>query len=393
MRRRHLRALALLCVAAFGVACGSGNGETESSTSTVPASTVTLDQATRERLQRAFEQSFATKIAGTQTPGAVALVEVGDAEWLSSVNVADIASQEPMTPDRRFRIASVTKTFVATAILQLVDEGQLALDDTLERFVSGIAGGETITIRDLLAMSSGVWSFTSDDALIARFDADPMLPWTVDDTIDLVRQHDADFAPGTEVAYSDSNYVLLGRILEEVTGRPIIEVIDARVLEPLGLTETEFPADDEPGVPASAAVGYLPTDGGLRAVTDINPAFGWAAGAMTSTASDLVRWVAELTDGTLLSPELQAQRLEARQFTGVDIDYGYGLGVMNTKDMYGHDGGIVGSGVIMMRYPSQDATIVVLVNSGTNFDNASIDIFHALLGELFPEQVTLPTGR
>jgi D-alanyl-D-alanine carboxypeptidase len=114
---------------------------------------------------------------------------------------------------------------------------------------------------------------------------------------------------------------------------------------------------------------------------------------MTSTASDLVRWAAELTDGTLLSPELQTQRLQARQFTGVDIAYGYGLGLMNTKDMYGHDGGIVGSGVIMMRYPTEDATIVVLVNSGTNFDNASIDIFNALLGELYPAQVTLPTGR
>ena len=387
----------LLAAAALALtACGSGDADTAQSTgptSTVPTSTVGLDEATRAHLQRAFELSFATEIAGTQTPGAVALVEVGDAEWVSTLGVADVASQEPMTPDRKFRIASVTKTFVATAILQLVDEGQLALADPLERFVSGIADGATTTVRDLLAMSSGVWSFTSDEALIARFDADPMLPWTVDDTIDLVREHDADFAPGDEVAYSDSNYVLLGRILEDVTGRPIREVIEERVLEPLGLTETEFPADDEPGVPAPAAVGYLPTDGELRPVTDINPTFAWAAGAMTSTASDLARWAAELTDGSLLSPELQEQRLQARQFTGVDVDYGYGLGVMNTKDMYGHDGGIVGSGVIAMRYPAEDATFVVLVNSGSNFDNASIDIFNALLGELFPEQVTLPTGR
>ena len=236
----------------------------------MPTSTVGLDEATRARLQRAFEQSFATEIAGTQTPGAVALVEVGDEGWVSSLGVADISSQEPMTPDRKFRIA--------------------------------------------------------------RFDADPMLPWTVDDTIDLLREHDADFAPGAEVAYSDSNYVLLGRILEEVTGRPIREVIEDRF--------------------STARVDRSPTSPLTRTGCSARP-----------------------------------------QFTGVDVDYGYGLGVMKMKDMYGHDGGIVGFGVIVRRYPAEDATFVVLVNSGSNFDNASIDIFNALLGELFPEQVTLPTGR
>ena len=113
---------------------------------------------------------------------------------------------------------------------------------------------------------------------------------------------------------------------------------------------------------------------------------------MTSTAGDLARWAAELTDGTLLSPELQRQRLQTR-FSGVDVDDGYGLGVMNTKDMFGHTGGIVGFGAVVMRLPAADATFVVLVNSSTNFDNASLDIFNALLGELYPDQVTLPTGR
>ena len=128
-------------------------------------------------------------------------------------------------------------------------------------------------------------------------------------------------------------------------------------------------------------------------MTAINPTFAWASGAMTSTARDLARWAAELTDGTLLSPELQAQRLQTRRFSGVNVDYGYGLGVMNTKDLFGHTGGIVGFGAVMMRFPAADATFVVLVNASTNFDNASLDIFNALLGELFPEQVTLPTGR
>jgi len=397
------RLLLLLVAVLTPAACSDDSGTTAQPIRTDPVSGVRLDEATRARLQRSFERSFATEIAGTQTPGAVALVEVGHEQWVSSLGVADISSQEPMTQDRRLRIASLTKTFVATAVLQLVDEGQLALDDPLERFVPGIAGGDQVTVRDLLAMASGVWSFTSDEALVARFDADPALAWTVGDTVDLLREHSADFAPEAKVVYSDSNYVLLGMIVEQITGRPIGEVIEERILKPLGLTATRFPADDEPGVPVPAAVGYLPTStsapsdgdtsGDLRPVTVINPTFAWASGAMTSTVDDLARWAAEVTVGTLISPELQAQRLQTRRFTEVDVDYGYGLGVMNTKDMFGHTGGIVGFGAVMTRFPAADATFVVLVNSSTNFDNASLDIFNALLGELFPEQVTLPTGR
>jgi D-alanyl-D-alanine carboxypeptidase len=387
-----------MCTALLALAgCGEGEGTTAQPGRAGDVAEVRLDEATRARLQRSFEESFATRIAGAQTPGAVVLVSIGAEQWISALGVADVASQEPMTADRRFRIASLTKTFVATAVLQLVDEGQLALDDSLDTFVPGIADGGRVTVRDLLAMSSGVWSFTSDEAVVAEFDADPTLPWSVDDTLALIRDHDAAFTPGAEVVYSDSNYVLLGEIVEQVTGRPIDEVIEQRILEPLGLAETHFPADADTGVPPPAAVGYLPTgtspDADLQPITAINPTFGWAAGAMTATAGDLARWAAELTDGSLLSPELQAQRLETRRFTGVDVDYGYGLGVMNAADLYGHDGGIVGFGAVMMRYPEEDATFVVLVNASTNFDNASLDIFNALLGELYPDQITLSTGR
>lgn len=355
---------------------------------------VRLDEATRTRLQASFERSFATKIAGSQTPGAAVLVSIGTDVWSSQLGVGDVSTKEPVRPDSRFRIASLTKTFVATAILQLADAGKLSLDDPLETYVTDIANGKQITVRQLLAMSAGVWSFTYDKPLIARYDADPMLKWTVDDTVDLIRSKPADHPPDAEVVYSDSNYVLLGVILEKVSGQSVQDYLRSRVIEPLGLTGTTFPADDEPGVPAPATVGYLPEQGkGLQPIKLINPAFAWAAGAMTSTAPDLARWSRELTEGTMISPAARQQRLRTRRFTGVDVDYGYGLGVMNTKNMIGHDGGIVGSGAVMFRYPAADATFVVLVNASSNFDNASLDIYNALLGDLYPDQVTKPTGR
>ncbi len=120
---------------------------------------------------------------------------------------------------------------------------------------------------------------THDKPLIARFDADPMLEWRVDDTVDLVRSKPADYAPDAKVVHSYSNDVLLGVVLEKVSGQSVTDHLRTRILEPLGLTGTAFPTDDQPGVPAPAAVGYLPVEGrGLNSIESINPAFAWTSG-------------------------------------------------------------------------------------------------------------------
>lgn len=379
-----------------GCAPGPAGGSRASSTVETAASAVVgrLDAATEARLQDAFERKFATVVAGVRTPGASVFVSVGSDVWSSQLGVADAAAGAPVSADGRWRIASVTKPFVAEAVLRLVEAGRLSLDARLDQFVPHIANGATITVRQLLDMSAGVWSFTGDQDLVARFDADPTLTWSVEQTVALIRAHPADFAPGTKVAYSDSNYVLLGLILQDVTGRTAAQVVTDTVIRPLGLTGTAFPDDTQTSVPSPAVVGYLPKTETLHPVTAINPAFAWTSGAMTSTVADLATWAKELTAGTLLSPGVQAERLRTRQFTGVgDVDYGYGLGVMRTRSMIGHTGGIIGFGTVVFRYPAADATFVVVVNASSNFDNASLDIYNALVAVLYPDQVTLPTGR
>lgn len=213
-----------------------------------------------------------------------------------------------------------------------------------------------------------------------------MAPWTVDRTIDLIRSHPADFEPGAKVAYCDSNYVLLGRIVEIVTGQPVSDVVRTMVTEPLGMTGTRMPADDQPGVPDPGIGSYLPANGQPVAVPELNPDFAWTAGAATSTVADLARFARELTDGTLLSPDLQAQRLATTQFTGISLDVGCGLGVLNMNDLIGHNGDINGGGGTMLRLPAQDATFVVLVNLSTNSENASGAIANALIDDLYPGQ-------
>jgi D-alanyl-D-alanine carboxypeptidase len=357
------------------------------------AGPVQLDDATTAKLQESFQESFGTAFAnGVLTPGAVAYVSVGDDEWISSLGVTDVTTGTPVDPGDHGRIGSISKPFVATAVLRLVGDGKLTLDDTLEQYIAGIPNGDSITIRQLLSMSAGVWSYTSDDELIASFQSDPMTPWTIDQTIDLIRTHPADYPPGEKVVYSDSNFVLLGRIIELVTGQPVGEVIRTQVVEPLGLTGTRMPADDEPNVPDTSLGSYMPVDGNLVAVPDLNPTFAWTAGAMTSTAADLAVLARELTDSTLLTPELQAERLTITQFTGAVANAGYGLGVIQLRNLTGHTGAINGGGASMFRYVAGDATFVVLVNGSSNFENVADLIANSLIADLYPDQASRPGG-
>lgn len=181
-------------------ACGPGTAESAGSAPTAAgrsssAPTVRLDAATRGRLQAVFEDTFTTVVGGTRSPGASVFVSVGPDVWTSQLGGSDTATGTRVPSDGRWRIASVTKPFVFEAVLRLVDEGRLSLDDHLERFVPGIANGTTITVRQLLRMSASVSNFTADQDLVARFDANPTLRWSVDQTVALIRTHLADFAP------------------------------------------------------------------------------------------------------------------------------------------------------------------------------------------------------
>jgi D-alanyl-D-alanine carboxypeptidase len=344
-----------------------------------------LDAATKAKLKQIVESQFAK----SGMPGVAVLVSIGDRRWETTLGVSDLETNEPFALDDHVRIASITKTFAATAILQLVDNGKLSLDDTLDSFVPGIPNGENVTVRDLLAMSSGIYDFTSDQAFLDAFAANPNMAWTPEQSVNIMKQHPSQFEPGTKTVYCDSNYVLLGLILEKVTGKDAAKVIDQRVVKKAGLPETSFPTT--PGLTDPHATGYLPDPDDpskpLTVVGDINPQVGWTAGAMNSTLDDLQKWSKTLADGSLLSPELQRQRLKSNRFEGVKINAGYGLGVERINDLVGHNGAILGFSTAMYRYPHADATFVVVGNASTNFTTPTTDIALHLIQELYPKQV------
>jgi D-alanyl-D-alanine carboxypeptidase len=313
----------------------------------------------------------------------------GRGAWVRSFGVADRTTGEKLRLNDRFRIASITKTFTATAALQLVDRGKLALDDTLERYIPGIPNGTQITIRNLLGMTSGIYDYTMDEQFGKEFDANPRMPFDLDDVIAIVKRHEPAFAPGEQVVYCDTNYYFLGTIVEQVTGLPLGEAIRTQILDPLGLDETSYPTGT--AMPSPYAHGYYAGPQGkgrFSDVTRINPAVAAGAGAMVSTLADLRVWARALATGTLLSPELQAKRLQFGSIPNPGgIDIGYGLGIFKLGDFIGHNGAIYGYSTAMFYLPSEQAVFVVEGNQSSNFLTATTTIMFELAEALYPQDL------
>jgi D-alanyl-D-alanine carboxypeptidase len=251
--------------------------------------------------------------------------------------------------DQRFRIGSVTKTFTAAIVLQLVEEGKLRLDDTLGEHLPGVVPrGAEITIRQLLGHRSGLVNFTNYAEFLAQ--ASRSSSTTPLDTLRFAASHPLDLAPGSMSAYSNTNYIALGLVIETVTGNTYAEELEKRILDPLELERTELPAE--------------------RRVTDLddngeNPTVPWAAGALVSNAHDLSRFFSALLSGRLLSDEslTEMQRTKAG-----DLGQQVGLGLFPTQlscgRFWGHDGGILDYGTLVRASEEGDRIAVISVRGG-----------------------------
>jgi D-alanyl-D-alanine carboxypeptidase len=310
----------------------------------------------------------------------------GRGRYVRTFGAADVATGRPVTLADHFRIASITKTFTATVILQLADQKKLSLSDHLSRFVKGIRYGSRITVSELLGMRSGIYDYTSDPAFLKAYTKNPDLRFTARDFLRIVRRHAPLFRPGTQTAYDDSNYFLLGLIARTVTHRPLGQLIRTQILAPLHLAQTSYPASAT--IPAPAARGYLTRpDGSLRDMTRSNPAVAAGAGAMISPLGNLKIWAKALATGALLRPATQRRRLRTHLLSkahGITLSYGLGIGDLN--GFLGHNGAIFGYTSAMFYLPKRDATIVVLGNNSGLSSTTTTAIFVALAAYLFPQQ-------
>lgn len=321
----------------------------------------------------------------------------GKGEWQLATGLADVAAVEPMTFDRHWRIGSLTKTFTATVALQLVEEKVLHLDNPLalycppqvaESNIPPLPNADSITLRMLLSHTSGVFNFSDIPAVIEEFTTRPLRRWKPEELIAAAATQPAYFPPGQGYHYSNTNYYILGMIVEQVTGDTIEHQIQRRIFDRLGLTQTSFATT--PSLPAPFVHSYIDSsvDGSLVDTSIFDPSFGWAAGAVVSTVADLTRYAAALTDGSLLGAQLQRERLEwyAPASRGLAEEglssSAYGLGIANLGGFYGHSGNVLGYTTLSLQRPTDDATIVFMSNNPT-FQQGPM--LRQIVGIVFPE--------
>jgi D-alanyl-D-alanine carboxypeptidase len=276
----------------------------------------------------------------------------------AAAGVADTATSAPVPLDAEFRIGSATKTFVATVVLQLVGEHRLSLSDTVAHWLPGVVEGNgndgaSITVRELLQHTSGIYDYLRDTPVVANvagYEANRMRTYTPQELVALAMQHPPYFPPGTGLAYSNTNYVLLGMIIDQVTGHSWADEVHKRIIAPLGLRHTSTPGTF-PFVAGPHAEGYSGFGGPVLVdATVVNPTVADAAGSMISTTRDLSRFYRALIGGRLLAaPQLTAMEdtVPVPQLDAIWPGAGYGLGLAWFPlpcggGYYGHPGDVPG---------------------------------------------------
>lgn len=317
---------------------------------TAPAAQASTGGAGHEETRRALEAVVRDGI-----PGVAGQARTGNRVWQGAAGVGNLRTGAPRTADDRFRIASITKTFVATVMLQLESEGRLDLDDTVDTWLPGVVrghghDGRKITVRQLLNHTSGVFDFLNDPAYEQKYLTDFVknryLTRTPQEALDAAMAHAPTFAPGTAYAYSNTNYVLAALIMERVTGNTYEHEVRTRIVEPLRLRATVLPGDSslmpKPSGRAYSKLGESGAGAKIYDITHQNASQTWAEGDMISSAGDLNRFFGALMRGELLKPE----QLKAMKTTVFDSDYGLGIEKLTATcgtEIWGHGGGWIGS--------------------------------------------------
>ena len=319
------------------------------------------EAARRTTLVAAIDSVVQATLAIDPTPGmSVAVVHRGDTLVIRGYGIADARTGAPVTDSTTFAIASITKTFTAAAVMRLVEQGRLGLDDSVATLLPDYRGpGRTATVAQLLNHTSGIPDYTGLD----RSFWNPEQPHpTSDELLALFSAQPAEFAPGTRWAYSNSAYHLLGMIIARAAGEGWAEFVERRIAAPAGLADTRDCAAGDSA--ADAASGHAvrlgePVVSPLPALEAIGP-----AGGLCSTARDLVRWARALDDGAVVSPASYARMTAPTRVGGGTEPYGLGM-AMAERDGHrfvGHGGSLHLFRSTVAHYPDEDLTIAVLAN-------------------------------
>jgi D-alanyl-D-alanine carboxypeptidase len=390
---RPARGVSLAALAALGLLAGPAVAQTALQTIDPAALQATFDGLADELLQ----------------PGAVMLLRTPQCEVVLTHGARAIGDATPISVEDHFRIGSNTKTMTGTAILQMVEEGKIALDDPVSKYRPEVPNGDNITITQLLNMRSGLFNYSTTYEMNKILDDEPLKVWRPEEMLAIGYRIPPYFPPGEGYRYSNTNTVLLGLIAEQIDGKPLHVLLHDRIFGPLGLAETSLPAPEVNTLPEPFARGYMYTDNVITLAdnsippdlqfdaqqgtllpndqTEANPSWGWSAGAGISTAGDLADYVEGMVDGKLLGPELQKTRLDSL----LPVDPSdptaaqYGLAIARFGPMLGHTGELPGYNSFMGRDPVNDVTLIVWSTVAPAADGRGPAIFIArtLLGQIY----------
>ncbi len=345
--------------------------------------TVAVHAQPRASNSTALETALQTKLdewhkAGS-FPGATLGVVLANGQSFSlAVGVSDREAKTPMKPIDRMLAGSVGKTFAAATALQLVKEGKIALEDKIEKYLGGeswfsrLPNAKAITVRQLMNHTSGLVRYEFKEQFTKDLTANPEKVWKPAELVAYLLDEKAPFEAGKGWDYSDTNYIVLGMIIEKVTGRKFYDEANRRLIKPLKLSDT-IPQDGPrlKGVVQGYAGANNPFGGTDAMIVNgkfaINPQFEWTGGGYASTATDLARWAKMIYEGKAFSPELLPQVLDGvfAPMLGRETKYGLGVIIRRTTlgTAYGHSGFFPGYMTDMMYFPEHKVAVAVQVNT------------------------------
>ncbi len=352
------------------VGCAGGSGEVRP----IPATEI---------------QGILDAAVSDEAPGLLCAVRTPAGTWTGAAGVADRETSAPMTADMQIRIGSNSKQFLAALVLQLRDEGALALTDTVERWLPGVVpNGERVTIAMLLNHTSGLPDYTETDEYDGLLLSDPTRAWTPAELLALAFTHEPTGAPGAACAYTNTGYIVLGMVVEAVTDSTVEEELRTRLFTPLGLTRTRFATGAELDAPYAHGYIALEEGGDLTDVEGLSPSSAGFAGAILSTGEDVLDWTTALFGGEVLpNASLQEMLTPIAPAT----DYGFGIAVMETDFLgersYWHDGGFPGYYSQLLHMPESRITVFTATNRYPDSEEALSNVSNAVVAELLGKEL------
>ncbi len=308
--------------------------------------------------------------------GTISIEQQGKNIYSRSLGFADLEHQKKATATTEYRIGSISKTFTAVLVLQAVEEGKLTLDQQIDKFFPNLTNADTITIRQLLQHKSGVNNFTNRPDYTSWIGEEK----SREQLLQIIAEGGSDFTPGSKTAYSNSNFVLLGFILETIYGKSYSDLLKSNITDKAGMEHTFVGGTIDTEEGQAKSYRY---QSGWKLMPETNMSIPRGAGAVVSTAADLVKFSNALFGGKLLRPE----SLEMM----TTLDKGFGLGIMRTpfyeKTGYGHGGNIDGFSSMLVHFADSDVTYAAISN-GSAIDMNAVTV--AALSTLFDKPITIP---